>query len=108
MNMRWAFACAVAFGRVIGLPKDARALVIAMTIMVSAAAAGIYVAEVQPTPALVAAHVQTTPNMEGKEVRFGAPATAVFAAMTTGASDGAGNGMHEEASRRSAAGSPCS
>jgi K+-transporting ATPase ATPase A chain len=33
--------------------------------------------------------------MEGKEVRFGAPATAVFAAMTTGASDGAVNGMHE-------------
>ncbi len=94
MNML-GFACAVAFGRVIGLPKDARALVIAMTIMVSAAAAGIYIAEVQPTPALVAAHVQTTPNMEGKEVRFGAPATAVFAAMTTGASDGAVNGMHE-------------
>ena len=33
--------------------------------------------------------------MEGKEVRFGAPSTAVFAAMTTGASDGAVNGMHE-------------
>ena len=33
--------------------------------------------------------------MEGKEVRFGAPGTAVFAAMTTGASDGAVNGMHE-------------
>ena len=94
MNML-GFACVVAFGRTIGLPKDARALVIAMTLMVSAAAAGIYVAEVQPTPALVAAHVHTTPNMEGKEVRFGAPATAVFAAMTTGASDGAVNGMHE-------------
>jgi K+-transporting ATPase ATPase A chain len=33
--------------------------------------------------------------MEGKEVRFGAAGTAVFAAMTTGASDGAVNGMHE-------------
>ena len=94
MNML-GFACVVAFGRVIGLKKEARALVAVMAIMVSAAAAGIYVAETQPTPALIAAHVQTTPNMEGKEVRFGAPSTAVFAAMTTGASDGAVNGMHE-------------
>jgi K+-transporting ATPase ATPase A chain len=90
------FACVVAFGRVVGLPKDARALVVAMTIMVGAAASAIYVAEVQPTPALAAAaHVQSTPNMEGKETRFGAAGTAVFAAMTTGASCGAVNGMHE-------------
>jgi K+-transporting ATPase ATPase A chain len=94
MNML-GFACAVAFGRVIGLKKEARALVIIMAIMVSAAAAAIYAAETQATPALVAAHAVTTPNMEGKEVRFGAPSTAVFAAMTTGASDGAVNGMHE-------------
>jgi potassium-transporting ATPase potassium-binding subunit len=94
MNML-GFACVVAFGRVVGLRREARALVVVMALMVSAAAAAIYVAETQPTPALVAAHVQTTPNMEGKEVRFGAPSTAVFAAMTTGASDGAVNGMHE-------------
>ena len=94
MNML-GFACVIAFGRVINLKKEARALVIIMAIMVSAAAAGIYVAETQPTPALVAAHAQATPNMEGKEVRFGAPSTSVFAAMTTGASDGAVNGMHE-------------
>jgi K+-transporting ATPase ATPase A chain len=90
-----SFACVVAFGRTIGLPKDARALVAAMTILVAVAAGSIYWAETQPTPALVAAHVVTTPNMEGKEVRFGAAATSVFAAMTTGASCGAVNGMHE-------------
>jgi len=94
MNML-AYACVVAFGRVVGLRKEARALVIVMAIMVSGAAAAIYWAETQPTPALVANHVVATPNMEGKEVRFGAPSTAVFAAMTTGASDGAVNGMHE-------------
>jgi K+-transporting ATPase ATPase A chain len=32
--------------------------------------------------------------MEGKEVRFGAPATAAWVAMTTGASNGSVNGMH--------------
>jgi K+-transporting ATPase ATPase A chain len=89
------FACVVAFGRVIGLRREARALVAVMAIMLVAAAAGIYTAESQPTPALVAAHAVTTPNMEGKETRFGAPSTAVFAAMTTGASDGAVNGAHE-------------
>jgi len=89
------YACGVAFGRVVFARKDARSLVIVMSMMVLAAAAAIYVAEAQPTPALVAAHVQTTPNMEGKEVRFGAPGTAAFAAMTTGASAGAVNGMHE-------------
>ena len=94
MNML-GFACVIAFGRVIRLRKEARALVIVMAIMVSAAAAAIYAAETQPTPALAAAHAQAAPNMEGKEVRFGAPSTAVFAAMTTGASDGAVNGMHE-------------
>jgi K+-transporting ATPase ATPase A chain len=66
-----------------------------MVIIVGAGAASIYASETQPTPALVAAHVAATPNMEGKEVRFGAPSTAVFAAATTGVSDGAVNGMHE-------------
>jgi potassium-transporting ATPase potassium-binding subunit len=89
-----AFACVVAFGRVVGSPKDAKALFIAMAILVSAAAAGIYVAEAQAVPAQQAAHLLGA-NMEGKEVRFGAAATAVFAAMTTGASCGAVNAMHE-------------
>jgi K+-transporting ATPase ATPase A chain len=80
---------------VTGLKREARALVIVMGLMVTAAAGAIYWAETQPTPALLAAHVQHIPNMEGKEVRFGAAATAVFAAMTTGASCGAINGWHE-------------
>jgi K+-transporting ATPase ATPase A chain len=33
--------------------------------------------------------------MEGKEVRFGAPASSLFAAVTTAASCGAVNGMHD-------------
>jgi K+-transporting ATPase ATPase A chain len=54
----------------------------------------IYVTETQAAPALVAAHVDASVNMEGKEVRFGAPATAAWVAMTTGASNGSVNGMH--------------
>ncbi|MBO9558894.1 MAG: potassium-transporting ATPase subunit KdpA [Caulobacter sp.] len=88
------WAAFFAFGRSVLARKDVRALVVAASVLLFAAAAGIYVAEAQPAPAQVAAHVDTTVNMEGKETRFGAPATAAWAAMTTGASNGSVNGMH--------------
>ena len=89
------FACVVAFGRVVGARKEAGVLLAAMVVIVSAGAASIYAAETRPTPALVQAHVTPIPNMEGKEVRFGAASTSVFGAVTTGISDGAVDGMHE-------------
>jgi K+-transporting ATPase ATPase A chain len=88
------WAAFFAFGRSVLAKKDVRALVIAATILLSAGAGIIYVTETQPAPALVAAHVDASVNMEGKEVRLGAPATAAWAAMTTGASNGSVNGMH--------------
>ena len=88
-------ATAVAFGIVAGARKEAWALIAAMIILVGAGAASIYVAETQPTPALALAHVQSTPNMEGKETRFGPASSALFAAVTTGISDGAVNAQHE-------------
>jgi K+-transporting ATPase ATPase A chain len=90
-----SFGCVVAFGRIALARADARALVIAMTLLLSAAAAGIYVAETYPAPALVAARVDASANMEGKEVRFGAPSSAIWTAATTGASDGGVNAMHD-------------
>ena len=88
------WAAFFAFGRCVMAKKDIRALVIAGAILLSAGAAVVYVAEVQPAPSLVAAHVDASINMEGKETRFGAPATAAWVAMTTGASNGSVNGMH--------------
>ncbi len=90
-----SLACVVAFGRVVGARKDARAIVAAMVILVAAGAAGIYAAETQPAPALVAAAAEASVNMEGKEARFGAPSTAIWTAATTGASDGGVNAMHD-------------
>jgi K+-transporting ATPase ATPase A chain len=91
-----AFGVFIAFGIVAIARKEARALVVTAAIIVSAAAALIYVNETMPTPALAhAAHAVATPNMEGKEVRFGAPSSSVWTAMTTGASDGGVNAMHE-------------
>ena len=90
-----SLACVVAFGRVVLARRDARAIVAVMAILLAAGAAGIYAAEVQPMPALTAAHADASVNMEGKEVRFGAPSTAIWTAATTGASDGGVNAMHD-------------
>jgi K+-transporting ATPase ATPase A chain len=90
-----SLACVVAFGRTVMAKRDARALVSVMVILIAVAAGVIYTTETQAAPALVAAHADSSVNMEGKEVRFGAPSTAIWAAATTGASDGGVNGMHD-------------
>ena len=65
-----------------------------MFVLLAAAASIIYVAETGPTPALAMVHANG-PNMEGKEVRFGAPSSSVFVAMTTGSTAGATSSTHE-------------
>ena len=91
-----AFGTVVAFGRVAGARKEARALLAAMVILVGVAAAAIYASEtLTPQPALAAAGISApSANMEGKEVRFGPAASALWAAQTTGASNGSVNSMH--------------
>jgi K+-transporting ATPase ATPase A chain len=89
------YACVVAFGRVVLARRDARALVAVMAIFVLACSAIVYWTETQASPAMTAVHGSTAVNMEGKEVRFGAPSTAVWVANTTGASDGGVNAMHD-------------
>jgi len=83
-----------AFGRSALAGKDIRALVAAAAILLSAGTAGIYWAETQPPPAQVAAGVDASQNMEGKDVRIGAGAAAAWAGATTGASNGSVNSMH--------------
>ena len=88
------WAAFFAFGRSALAKKDIRALAIAAFVLLFAGAATIYAAETRTPPAQLAAGVETNVNMEGKEARFGAPATAAWAAATTGASNGSVNGMH--------------
>jgi K+-transporting ATPase ATPase A chain len=91
------FACVVAFGRLALARKDARALIAAMLVLLAGCAATVYATETQAVPALVSAHAGSGHmiNMEGKETRFGAPSTAMWVAMTTGASDGGVNATHD-------------
>ena len=88
------WAAFFAFGRSVMAKRDIRALVVAAFLLLGAAAGGLYAVETQAAPALVAAGVDASVNMEGKEVRFGAPASVAWAAMTTGASNGSVNSMH--------------
>ncbi|ATQ42810.1 potassium-transporting ATPase subunit KdpA [Caulobacter mirabilis] len=88
------WAAFFAFGRTALARKEIRALVAAAAILLSAGASAIYWSETQPAPALAAAHVEASQNMEGKEQRFGAAASAAWAAQTTGASNGSVNSMH--------------
>ncbi|WP_426153468.1 potassium-transporting ATPase subunit KdpA [Pseudomonas sp. DC3000-4b1] len=52
-------------------------------------------AEYQPAPGLQDALVQSTAPLEGKESRFGPGGTALWAVVTTAASNGSVNGMHD-------------
>ena len=87
------YACVVAFGIIATARKEARALIAVMALFVLSASAVMYWTETQAAPAMHAVHASTNVNMEGKEVRFGAPSTAIWTAATTGASDGGVNGL---------------
>ena len=95
-------ALCFAFGRMVGDRRQGWAVLGAMTIMFVVAAIGITAAEQTAQPALQAMGIdqsatalQAGGNMEGKETRFGIAATGLFATVTTAASCGAVNGMHD-------------
>jgi K+-transporting ATPase ATPase A chain len=90
------------FGRMVGDPRQGWAVLAAMTAIFVVAVVVVTAQEQQGNPLLAAlgadqAASATQPggNMEGKEARFGIAATGLFAAITTAASCGAVNGMHD-------------
>ncbi len=84
-----------AFGQMVGNRRQGWALISAMAVLLIAGVAVTYWAEAQGNTILTAVGVDPTlGNMEGKEVRFGQAMTALYAAVTTGLSDGGVNGMH--------------
>ncbi|SEN66637.1 K+-transporting ATPase ATPase A chain [Duganella sp. CF517] len=91
-----------AFGRMVGDPRQGWAVLGAMTLLFVVTTVVVLGAEQQAHPALQALNVdqamsalQSGGNMEGKETRFGISASALFAAVTTAASCGAVNAMHD-------------
>ncbi len=90
------------FGRMVGNARQGWALFAAMSVLFLAGVLVVYTAEQGGNPVLAKLGLETAPtaaqaggNMEGKETRFGIAATALFATITTDASCGAVNGMHD-------------
>jgi K+-transporting ATPase ATPase A chain len=91
-----------AFGRLVGDRRQGWAILAAMTALFVVLAGCVMMAEHQAYPAFQAmgidqqaSSLQSGGNMEGKETRFGIDASALFAAVTTAASCGAVNAMHD-------------
>jgi len=82
------------FGRMVGNQKQGWAILAVMGVLFLAGVAVTYWAEANGTTALQALGL-TGGNMEGKEVRFGIVASSLFAVITTAASCGAVNAMHD-------------
>ncbi|MBL6852952.1 MAG: potassium-transporting ATPase subunit KdpA [Alphaproteobacteria bacterium] len=90
------------FGRMVGDERQGWAIFAVMGVLFLAGVVVCYAAESSFNPAFASIHVdqsanalQAGGNMEGKEVRFGIANSALFATVTTDASCGAVNGMHD-------------
>ena len=95
-------ALCFAFGRTVGDTRQGWAVLAAMSVMFVIAVIAIIPAEQIGNPLLpplgvdhAASALQSGGNMEGKETRFGISASALFAVITTAASCGAVNAMHD-------------
>lgn len=82
------------FGRMIGNQRQGWAILAVMGVLFVAGVAVTYWAEANGTSTLHALALSGG-NMEGKEVRFGIVASSLFAVITTAASCGAVNAMHD-------------
>ena len=87
-------------GRMTGSQRHGWAIFAAMAVLFFAGVLETYWAEAKGNPLLAGVDQQTTAmqpggNMEGKEIRFGLANTALWATITTDASCGAVNGMHD-------------
>jgi potassium-transporting ATPase potassium-binding subunit len=82
------------FGRMVGNQRQGWAVLAVMGVLFVAGVIVCYAAEAHGNDALNALGL-TGGNMEGKEVRFGIAASSLFAVITTAASCGAVNAMHD-------------
>jgi K+-transporting ATPase ATPase A chain len=87
-------------GRMTGSQKHGWAVWGAMAVLFAAGVVGAYAAETRGNPMLhgvdqKASAQQSGGNMEGKETRFGIADSALYATVTTDASCGAVNSMHD-------------
>lgn len=83
------------FGHYVKDLRQSRAILASMLVLLAVGAGVALWAEFQPNAALSAANLALEPSLEGKESRFGTTATTLWAVITTAASNGSVNGMHD-------------
>lgn len=88
-------ALCFAFGQVVGDSRQGHALIWAMSLIFVVAVVVVMYAELAGNPHLTQLGADSNINMEGKESRFGILATSMYAVVTTAASCGAVNAMHD-------------
>ena len=88
-------ALVYSFGEMVKSRRQGWAILAAIGILLVVGVGFVYWAETFGNPILTSLGIDPSMgNMEGKEVRFGQALTALYAAVTTGISDGGVNGMH--------------
>lgn len=85
----------VTFGRMVGDARQGRVVLAAMLILFILFLSVAYTSEMNGNPQVSALGVSGPAAMEGKEVRFGIANSVLFATVTTAASCGAVNAMHD-------------
>ena len=89
-------ALCFAFGHMVGDIRQGWTVLGTMSLLFVIAAVAAFAAEQQANPLLAQLGVDAAGgNMEGKETRFGIAASSLFAVVTTAASCGAVNAMHD-------------
>ncbi|WP_145519328.1 potassium-transporting ATPase subunit KdpA [Yersinia bercovieri] len=88
-------ALCFAFGQVVGDNRQGHALIWAMSLIFVVAVVVVMYAELAGNPHLTQLGANSNINMEGKESRFGILASSMYAVVTTAASCGAVNAMHD-------------
>jgi K+-transporting ATPase ATPase A chain len=89
-------ALCLTFGRLVGDTRQGWALLGAMTLLFAVSAVAVMYFEQQGNPLLAELGLDLSGgNLEGKETRFGSTDSGLFAAITTLASCGAVNAMHD-------------
>lgn len=88
-------ALCFAFGEAVSDRRQGRALLWVMSIIFVVCVAVVMWAELTGNPHFTQLGADSNINMEGKESRFGILATSLFAVVTTAASCGAVNAMHD-------------
>lgn len=83
------------FGNMVKDRRQGYAILAAMLLLFSISLGGIYASETYGNPVLAGLGVSEPTSMEGKDMRFGTNGSALFAAVTTAASCGAVNTMHD-------------